>query len=97
MNLSKGQRAAKINQERNFPLYYPFQRYLLKKQNQNTLKYLPDVEKPACAESIRRLFNNSLPCENISLVTVPSSASPQLICYISGCSGYRIAGQNLQF
>lgn len=84
-NLYEGQRATKINQERNFALHYPFQRYLLKKQDQNTLKCLPDIEKLACAESIRKLFGNSLPCENISLVLVPSSASPQVICYISAC------------
>lgn len=60
-NLYEGQRATKINQERNFPLYYPFPRYLLRKQNQSTLKCLLDVEKLACAESIRKLFNNSLP------------------------------------
>lgn len=60
-NLYEEQRATKINQERNFSLYYPFQRYLLRKQNQSTLKCLLDVEKLACAESIRKLFNNSLP------------------------------------
>lgn len=43
-----------------------------------------DVRKLACAESIRELFTNSLPCENISLVKVPRPASLQVIWYISG-------------
>ena len=70
---------------------YPFQRYLLKKQNQNTLQCLPSGETLACAESIRKLFNSNLPCGNISLVTVPSSAALQASCYISGCGGWRIS------
>lgn len=96
-SISMGQRATKINQERNFPLHYSFQGYLQRKQNQNALKCLLDGEKLACAESIRELFNNSVPWENISLVSVPSSASLQVICYINGCAGCRVAGQKSLF